>query len=104
MTHAVFTTGGKQYLAKAGDKLRIEKLPGSLKEGDTLTFDSVLMKMGDTLSLGTPFVKGATVSAKVTKVGRAAKVTVIKYLQKSRYFKKNGHRQPFVEIQIDSVK
>ena len=104
MTHAVFTTGGKQYLVKSGDKLRVEKLPGELKEGDKLTFDSVLMQAGDKLVLGNPFIKGASVSAKVVKVGRAAKVTVIKYLQKSRYFKKNGHRQPFVEIQIDSVK
>ena len=101
MEHVVFATGGKQYLAKAGDTLRIEKLPGTHKEGDKLTFDQVLLS-GDTI--GMPFVKGAAVSATLKKIGRAPKVTVIKYKQKSRYFKKNGHRQPYFQVRIESVK
>ena len=101
MEHAVFATGGKQYLVKPGQKVRIEKLPGAHKEGDKLTFDQVLLS-GDTV--GMPLVKGAAVTATIKKIGRAPKVTVIKYKQKSRYFKKNGHKQPYFEVEIDSVK
>jgi large subunit ribosomal protein L21 len=108
MDYAVIKTGGKQYLVKPGQKVRVEKLAHSTssgqagwKEGDKLTFDQVLLS-GETV--GTPLVKGAAVTATLKKIGRAAKVTVIKYKQKSRYFKKNGHRQPYFEIEIDSVK
>lgn len=102
---AVLATGGKQYVVRPGQTLKIEKLAGEHKEGDALTFDSVLLTGGaGEPVLGAPFVKGAAVSATLKKIGRAAKVTVIKYKQKSRYFKKNGHRQPYFEIQIDSIK
>ena len=105
MEYAVFATGGKQYRAKVGDKLKIEKLPGDHKEGDTLTFSDVLMTEGDSkVNLGKPFISGSKVTGTLTKIGRAPKVTVIKYKQKSRYFKKNGHRQPFFEVKIESVK
>jgi large subunit ribosomal protein L21 len=104
--YAVFSTGGKQYRVQAGDRLKIEILPGEHKEGDKLAFDSVLMtdNGGSEVTLGNPFIAGAAVSATLKKIGRAKKVTVIKYKQKSRYFKKNGHRQPYFEIEIDSVK
>jgi large subunit ribosomal protein L21 len=101
MEYAVFATGGKQYMVKSGDKLRIEKLPGEHQEGETLTFDHVLLS-GE--AIGMPFVKDASVTATLRKIGRAPKVTVIKYKQKSRYFKKNGHRQPYFEIEITGVK
>jgi large subunit ribosomal protein L21 len=103
---AVIATGGKQYRVQAGSKLKIEILPGEHQEGETLTFDSVLMtdNGGSEVTLGNPFIKGSVVTATLKKIGRAAKVTVIKYKQKSRYFKKNGHRQPYFEIEIDSVK
>ena len=111
--YAVFATGGKQYRVKAGDSLKIEVIhpstgsgQASYKEGAKLTFDSVLMtdNGASEVTLGNPFLAGSAVSATLTKIGRAAKVTVIKYKQKSRYFKKNGHRQPYFEIKIDSVK
>ncbi len=105
MEYAVFATGGKQYRVKAGDTLKIEKLLGDHKEGESLTFDNVLMtESGSEVSLGKPFLTGSKVSATLTKIGRAAKVVVIKYQPKSRYFKKNGHRQPFFEVKIESVK
>lgn len=102
---AVIATGGKQYLVREGQVLKIEKLLGEHKAGDSLTFDSVLLSAGaGEPKFGNPFVKGAYVSATLKSIGRAPKVTVIKYKQKSRYFKKNGHRQPYFEIQIDSIK
>lgn len=104
--YAVFTTGGKQYRVQAGDKVRIEALAGAHQEGSTLSFDNVLMidNGGSEVTLGTPLVKGASISATLKKIGRADKVIVIKYKQKSRYFKKNGHRQPYFEIEITGVK
>ncbi len=105
MEFAVIKTGGKQYKVAVGDVITVEKLSDGLKKGDAVSFDEVLLTdNGKDTTLGTPTVKGAKVSGTVEAVGRAAKVTVIKYKQKSRYFKKNGHRQPFVKVKIDSVK
>ncbi len=103
---AVIATGGKQYKVSQGETVRIEKLSDEHKVGDTVTFDKVLLVDDgkDTTSIGDPYIKGAVVSATVSKIGRAQKVVVIKYKQKSRYFKKNGHRQPYVEVTIDSIK
>lgn len=103
---AVFATGGKQYRVQEGEYLKIEKLPGELKIGDTITFDNVLLKdngAGD-ITLGSPFIKGSSIVASLKSIGRNKKVIVIKYKQKSRYFKKNGHRQPHFEVLIDSIK
>lgn len=102
---AVIATGGKQYLVSEGSRLKIEKLMGEHKEGDKLTFDSVLMKVnGSEVTLGNPTLKGASVSATLTKIARYKTVDVIKYKQKSRYFKKYGHRQPYFEVKIESIK
>jgi len=102
---AVLATGGKQYLVSVGDRVKIEKLAGDHKEGDSLTFDSILLTgNGAELIFGTPFIKGSFVSATLTKISRYKTVDVIKYKQKSRYFKKYGHRQPFFEVTIDAIK
>ncbi len=104
--YAVFTTGGKQYRVQAGDKVKIEILPGEHAEGDTLSFDQVLMvdNGGTEVTLGKPYISGAAVTAKIAKIGRYKTVDVIKYQPKSRYFKKRGHRQPYFEIEVTSVK
>lgn len=103
MTHAVIATGGKQYLVKEGDVLNIELLADK-KEGDKVTFTDVLATdNGSDMKLGTPTVSGAKVDASVVEVGRDKKVIVIHYLQKSRYFKKNGHRQPFTKVKIEKI-
>lgn len=104
-TFAIFATGGKQYKVQVGDKVKIEKLLGDHKEGDKLTFDKVLLvDDGATeATIGTPFIKGAGIKATLTKIDRHKKVTTIKYKQKSRYFKKYGHKQPYFEVKIDSI-
>lgn len=105
MEFAVIQTGGKQYKVAKGDVIRIEKLAGTFKTGDTITFDKVLLvDDGKDTTIGTPFIKSAKVMGTLTEIGRAPKVNVIKYKQKSKYFKKNGHRQPFFKITIDSLK
>ncbi len=104
--YAVIMTGGKQYRVVPGQMLKIEKILGEHKEGDTLTFDQVLLvdDGAEDVSLGTPLVSGAKVSATLKKISRYKTIDVIKYKQKSRYFKKNGHRQPYFEVTIDSIK
>ena len=101
---AVIQTGGKQYKVSEGDIISIEKLPGEKKEGDAVSFDTVLLTDdGKETKIGTPAVSGAKVSAEVIDAGRARKVTVIKYKAKSRYFKKRGHRQPFLKVKIKKI-
>jgi len=102
---AIIQTGGKQYLVCEGDTVKIEKLPGSLKAGDSVVFEEVLISDNgkDATTIGAPFIKGAKVEGKVKSLGRGKKVTVIKYKAKSNYFKKRGHRQPFTEVQITKL-
>ena len=105
MEFAVIKTGGKQYKVSVGDSVKIEKMTGEFAEGDKITFDKVLLvDNGKDTTIGTPTIKGAEVKATLEKIGRAQKVIVIHYKQKSRYFKKNGHRQPFFQVKIDSIK
>ena len=102
---AVIKTGGKQYKVAVGDTLKIEKITGDFKKGDRITFDKVLLvDNGKDTTIGTPYIKGAEVVATLETVGREKTVDVIHYKQKSRYFKKYGHRQPFFTVKIDSLK
>lgn len=102
---AVIATGGKQYLVKAGDVISVEKLDGTFNAGDTISFDQVLlMDDGTATTLGAPTIKGAVVTAEFIEAGRGKKIDVIQYKQKSRYFKKNGHRQPFMKFKITDIK
>lgn len=102
---AVIATGGKQYKVSVGESLKIEKIKGDLKVGDKITFDKVLLvDDGANTTIGTPNIDGAKVEATLEEIGRLAKVTVIKYKQKSRYFKKNGHRQPFFKVKVTAIK
>ncbi len=103
---AVIETGGKQYMVSPGTVLTIEKILGEHKEGDKLTFDKVLLvdDGNGMTTIGTPYVSGAKVEGTLSRIGRAPKITVIKYKQKSRYYKKNGHRQPFFRVEIGAIK
>lgn len=105
MEFAIIHTGGKQYKVQAGDIVTIEKIVGEYKEGDKLTFDKVmLVDNGKDTTIGTPYIPKAAVTATITKIGRLPKVDVVKYKQKSRYFKRNGHKQPMFQVKIDAVK
>jgi len=101
---AVIETGGKQYLVKPGDKLKVEKL--EVKEGEKLTFEPLLVadENDKEVKVGTPKVEGAKVTAIVLGDGRSRKVEVVKYKPKIRYKKLTGHRQHFTELQIDDIK
>lgn len=105
MNFAVIQTGGKQYKVAPGEVLLVEKLPGSFNKGDKVVFDQVLLiNDGSKTLVGSPFVPGATVETSFEEHGRGKKIVVIHYRQKSRYFKKNGHRQPFTKVKISAIK
>src|ERR1700722_6094695 len=104
MEIAVIKTGGKQFVVSTGTVISIEKLPAVVEKGDKVTFDEVLMvDDGSATTIGTPMISGAKVSGTVTLVGRHKKIEVLKYKAKSRYFKRRGHRQPFVQVKIDTI-
>ncbi len=105
MEFAVIQTGGKQYKVAVGDTVKIEKLLGDFKAGDKITFDKVLLvDNGKDTTIGTPYIKGAKVEAIFEKAARRQKVDVIQYKQKSKYFKKKGHRQHYFSVKISSLK
>jgi large subunit ribosomal protein L21 len=100
---AAIRTGGKQYLVAEGDIVKIEKLSEKDIKDGKVTFDDVLMIIdGDSVDLGKPTVS-KKVSAEVVEEGRDKKISVVHYKSKSRYFKRNGHRQPFTKVKITKI-
>ena len=101
--YAVIETGGNQYKVEAGQELFIEKL--NVEADDTVTFDKVLAVGGDDgIKVGSPYVDGASVEAKVIKNGKAKKVTVFTYKPKKNEKRKMGHRQPYTKVSITDIK
>ena len=102
---AIIETGGKQYAVKKGDIIKIEKLGAAASGGGTVIFDKVLFSEdGAKTEIGFPYLSGKSVEGVVKKEGLAKKISVMKYKAKSRYRKVRGHRQPFTEVEIISIK
>lgn len=102
MTYAIVETGGKQYRVKPGETVRIEKL--NVAEGETVVLDKVLVVNTDgKLTVGAPYVTGAKVTGTVKAQGKAPKIIVFKYHNKTNYRKKTGHRQPFTAVTIQTI-
>lgn len=100
--YAVFRTGGKQYRAQQGERLRVEKLEAAV--GDAVEFDQVLMVgEGASVKVGAPLVSGGKVQAKVVSQGRADKIRIVKFRRRKHYKREHGHRQPFTEVEITSI-
>jgi len=99
---AVIKTGGKQYKVQAGDLVKVEKLDA--EEGKTIKISDVLMIVdGENTTVGTPNVKGATVSAKVNSHGRGPKIKIVKFRRRKQYRKQMGHRQAYTELSITKI-
>ena len=100
--YAIVQTGGKQYRVEPGDTVRVEYLPG--EAGQAVALDDVRMirHEGDVV-LGTPSIAGAKVTAEVIEQGRDKKVIVFKYKAKTRYRRKNGHRQSYTELRVTGI-
>ena len=102
MKYAMFESGGKQYIARQGETVEVDHLP--LNVGVKAEFKTILLVSdGSTVKIGTPFVEGASVSAKVVGQVRAPKVIVFKYIPKERYRRKKGHRQQYTRVEIQDV-
>lgn len=101
MAHAIFKTGGKQFRATEGDKLRIPSIDGN--PGDKVTFGEVLAVEGDKPKFGMPLVAGAKVEAEILGQRQDKKLIVYKFRRRKRYQRKNGHRQRFTEVKVLSV-
>jgi len=100
--YAVFKTGGKQYRAGKGDRLKIEKLDAA--EGDNVEFNEVLLVgEGENVKVGAPLVSGSKVKGKVIVQARDRKIDVIKFRRRQNYRRTYGHRQPFTLVEITGI-
>jgi large subunit ribosomal protein L21 len=100
--YAVIKTGGKQFKVTEGDTIKVEKL--TTEVGKAFNLNSVLTVVdGDTVTIGTPIVKGASVDATVVSHGKGDKVKIFKMNRRKGYRKSQGHRQTFTEIKIDKI-
>ncbi|MCD8516501.1 MAG: 50S ribosomal protein L21 [Burkholderiaceae bacterium] len=100
--YAVIKTGGKQYRIAAGQKLKIEQIPADI--GQEITLDQVLsVGEGEQIKVGAPIVAGAVVKATVLAQGRHDKVKIFKMRRRKHYQKRQGHRQNYTEIRIESI-
>lgn len=100
--YAIIKTGGKQFKVTEGQEIFVEKIEGEV--GDTVTFEEVLFVGGDNAKVGAPLVDGATVEAEIVKKGRARKVTTFRYIRRKDSHRKQGHRQPYTKLTINSIK
>ena len=102
MKYAVINSGGKQYITREGESIEVDRLP--LEVGSKVEFKDVLLTVdGTKVEVGKPHVSGATVKGKVTAQVKGPKIIVFKYIPKERYRRKQGHRQRYTRVQIDSI-
>lgn len=100
--YAIIETGGKQIKVEVGSKIYVEKL--DVETGSVYTFDKVLLVSDDNFAkVGTPYVAGASVTAKVEKQGKEKKILVFKYKSKANYRRKQGHRQPYTCLTVEAI-
>ncbi|MFH2047181.1 MAG: 50S ribosomal protein L21 [Pseudomonadota bacterium] len=100
--YAIVNTGGKQYRVEEGETFRLEKIPGDV--GSTISFDKVLMSSdGETVKVGQPFVENAAVVGKIVEQDKAKKILVFKFKRRKGYRRKQGHRQPYTAVKIESI-
>lgn len=100
--YAVVRTGGKQYRVQEGRAITIERLPG--EAGDTVELGEVLlMADGDEITVGAPSIEGARIVGTIAEQGRAKKIIVFRYKNKTRSRKKTGHRQHFTRLMVEDI-
>ena len=100
--YAVIKTGGKQYRVSAGEKIKVEQLSADVGS-EVVLGEVLLLANGDNLTMGTPLVSGAAVTAKVISHGRGDKVRIFKMRRRKHYRKNQGHRQNYTEIEIVGI-
>lgn len=101
--YAVFRTGGKQYRASKGERLKLEKIDA--EEGASISFDEVLLVgEGSDVKLGSPLIAGMAVDARVMAQGKTRKVNVVKFKRRHNYLRQHTHRQFFTEVEIIDIR
>jgi large subunit ribosomal protein L21 len=102
MKYAILDSGGKQYIAREGETIEVDRLP--LEIGKPVEFkDILLIADNGEVAVGTPTVKGASVKGRVLDHIKAAKIIVFKYIPKERYRRKQGHRQRYTRVSIEKI-
>jgi large subunit ribosomal protein L21 len=100
--YAVVSSGGKQYRVQEGEILRLEKIEGEI--GSPVSFDEVLMfSDGENVNIGQPALENISVKGTIVEQGKTKKIIVFKYKRRKRYRRKQGHRQLFTAVKIDSI-
>ena len=100
--YAVISSGGKQYRVSEGETIRVEKIPGEI--GASVSFDRVLMfSNGKTVEVGQPTLTNVAVTGHIVEQGKAKKIIVFKQKRRKRYRRKQGHRQQYTALKIDTI-
>lgn len=99
--YAIIQTGGKQYKVQQGDTIYIEKLENEVDS--EVEFDALMVIDGENTTIGKPVVEGVKVKGKIVRNGRGSKIIVYKFKPKKNYRRKQGHRQPFTEVEITGI-
>jgi large subunit ribosomal protein L21 len=101
--YAVIRTGGKQHRVRVGEIVRVERLEA--ENGSAVVFDEVLaVGEGDSVSIGTPTVSGASVRGTVVEQGRAKKVLIFRYRPRQNSSRRRGgHRQDYTAVKIEAI-
>jgi len=100
--YAIVSSGGKQYKVQKGEILRFEKISGDI--GAPVSFDKVLMfSDGENVNIGQPVLENVSVNGHIVEQDKAKKIIVFKYKRRKRYRKKQGHRQQYTAVKIDSI-
>ncbi len=102
MKYAIIEAGGKQYVAREGETIDVDRLPQEV--GESVQWKDVLLMVDDSkVTVGTPLVKGANVKGKIVSQFKAPKILVFKYKSRERYRRRIGHRQRYTKIQIGKI-
>jgi large subunit ribosomal protein L21 len=99
--YAIIVTGGKQYKVEVGSTIYVEKL--NAEADSTVNFKVIAVGGEDGLKVGAPYLENVTVAGKVLKTGKGKKITVMTYKPKKGEKRKMGHRQPYTQVQIESI-
>ena len=102
MKYAILEAGGKQYIAREGETIDVDRFPSEI--GDNVQWKDVLLYVDDgKVSVGNPVVKGATVKGKLVEQVKARKILVFKYKSRERYRRRIGHRQKYSRVMIEKI-
>ena len=99
--YAIISVGGKQFRVQKGDSIFVEKL--QVEDGTELRFDAMMISRDDGITVGAPYVPGASVTGIVRGQVKSKKIVVYKYKAKKNERKKQGHRQPYTKVEIAAI-